>query len=116
MYPDAKIRYFASDMYLYVFSDTSYMNESKAQSTAGGHFFLRDKPDNNKPIKLNGAIHAICSILKLVAASAAEAKLGALFFNMQDIIKICCILSDLGHPQKAPTPLYYNNSTATVIV
>jgi hypothetical protein len=41
-------------------------------------------PRDGNPIKLNGAIHVQCTILKLVAASAAEAKLGAMFLNAQD--------------------------------
>ena len=36
-WPDAKIRYFASGMLLQLHSDASYMNESKAHSTAGGN-------------------------------------------------------------------------------
>jgi hypothetical protein len=38
-------------------------------------------PVNGDPIKLNGAIHITCTILKLVAALAAEAELGALSLN-----------------------------------
>jgi hypothetical protein len=35
-------------------------------------------------IKLNGAIHITCTILKLVAAFAAEAELDELFLNAQE--------------------------------
>jgi hypothetical protein len=76
-HPNAKIRYRASDMILNVHSDASYLSAPKARSRAGGYFFLGSVPVDGKPIKLNGAIHITSTILKLVAASAAEAELGA---------------------------------------
>ncbi len=78
-HPDAVVQYHASDMILNVRSDASYLSTPKAHSQAGGYFFLGSLPRDGDPIKLNGAIHISCTILKLVAASAAEAKLGALF-------------------------------------
>ncbi len=71
-------------MILNVQSDASYLSTPKACSRAGGYFFLGSLPRNGDPIKLNGAIHISCTILKLVAASAAEAELGALFLNAQE--------------------------------
>ena len=76
-HPDAKIRYFGSDMLLQLHSDASYLNEKHGNSTAGGHFFLGNQVYDDKPIFLNGAVHTLYSILKYVAASAAEAELGA---------------------------------------
>ena len=70
-------------MILNVHSDTFYMTASRAISRAGGHFFLGSIPKNNEPIILNGEIHSLCKVLKIVAASAAEAELGALFENTQ---------------------------------
>ena len=63
------------------------MNEAKAQSTAGGHFFLGNKISPNKRIFLNGAIHTLCKIIG-VAVSAAEAELGGLFLNAQEAVKL----------------------------
>jgi len=83
-HPDAIIRYRASDMILNVHSDASYLSAPKACSCAGGYIFLGSLPCDRDPIKLNGAIHVTCTILKLVAASAAEAELGALFLNAQE--------------------------------
>jgi hypothetical protein len=80
-HPDAVIQYHTSDMIFNVHSDASYLSTPKARSGAGGYFFLGSLPCNGDPIKLNRAIHIACTILKLVAASAAEAKLGALFLN-----------------------------------
>jgi hypothetical protein len=71
-HPDAIIWYRASDMILNVHSDASYLSAPKARSRAGGYFFLGSIPQDGDPTKLNGAIHFTCTILKLVAASAAE--------------------------------------------
>ena len=46
--------------------------------------FVGSVPKNDHPIKLNGNITLTCAILKLVAASAAEAERGALFLNIQE--------------------------------
>ena len=56
-----------------------------------------------------------CAILKLVAASAAEAELGALFLNAQEARIIRLTLTEMGHPQP-PTPVHVDNSTAVGIV
>jgi hypothetical protein len=54
-------------------------------------------PRNGDPIKLNGAFHTLCSILRFVVASAAEAELEALFLNCQEGIIFKTTLEDLGH-------------------
>ena len=72
-HPDAKIRYRASDMILQIHMDASYLSEPKAQSRAAGHYFLGWLPHNNQPIRLNGAIYTLCTVLKSVASTAAEA-------------------------------------------
>jgi hypothetical protein len=113
--PDAVIRYRASDMILNVHSDASFLSAPKARSRAGGYFFLGSLPCNGDPIKLNGAIHISCTILKLVATSAAEAKLGSLFLNSQEAKVFLLILAKLGHPQP-PTPIHIANTTIAGIV
>jgi hypothetical protein len=82
-HPDAIIWYRASDMILNVHCDASYLSAPRACSHAGGYFFLGSIPQDGDSIKLNGAMHITCTILKLVAASAAEAELGTLFLNAQ---------------------------------
>ena len=72
-HPDAKIRYYASEMILNVHLDVLYLSATNAQSRAAGVFFLGSLPCDGRPIKLNGAIHILCTMLKFVAASAAEA-------------------------------------------
>merc|ERR1712194_487746 len=63
----------------------------------------------------NGNIAITCALLKIVAASAAEAELGALFVNTKEARVIRLILSKLGHPQP-PTPIHIDNTTAVGIV
>ncbi len=80
-HPDAVVRFRASDMVLNIHSDASYLSEPNAHSRACGHVFMGAIPIDGKPIKLNGAFHTLCAILRFVVASAAEAELEALFLN-----------------------------------
>jgi hypothetical protein len=107
--------YPASDMILNVHSDALYLSAPRARSCAGGYFFLSSIPVNGDPIKLNSTIHITCTILKLVAASAAEAKLGALFLNAQEAKALWLTLNKLGHPH-LPTPIHIDNTTTIGIV
>ena len=68
-------------------------------------------PVANEPIKLNGAVHTLCKILKFIAASAAEAELGALFMNVKQGRIMRLTLEEMGHPQP-PTPISVDNSSA----
>jgi hypothetical protein len=114
-HPDAKIRYRASDMILNVHSDASYLSAPKSRSRAGGYFFLGSIPRDTEHIIINGAIHITFTVLKLVAALAAEAELGALFLNAQEAKVIRLVLEELGHPQP-PTPIHVDNTTTVGIV
>jgi hypothetical protein len=102
-------------MVLNVHSNASYLSAPRARSRAGDYFFLGSIPIDCDPIKLNGTIHITCTILKLVAASAAEAKLGALFLNAQEAKVLRLTLKKLGHPQP-PTPIHIDNTTTVGIV
>ena len=114
-HPDARIRYYASDMVLNVHSDASYLTAAGARSCAGGHFFLGSLPKDGSPIRLNGAILALSTILRCVAASASEAELGALFLNAQEAKIMRLTLEEMGHPQP-PIPIHCDNTTTVGIV
>ena len=114
-HPDAKICYRTSNMILNIHSDASYFSAPNACSHAGGYFFLGSIPHDDSPIIINGAIHITCTILKLVAAFAAEAELGALFLNAQEAKVLQFVLKELGHPQP-PIPIHINNTTTVGIV
>ncbi len=85
-------------MILNVHSDASYLSTPKAHSCAGGYFFLGSIPRDTEPIFINNTIHITCTILKLIAASTAEAELGALYMNAQEAKVIQLVLEELGHP------------------
>jgi hypothetical protein len=87
----------------------------KHSAKQGGYFFLGSLPQDGDPIRLNGSIQITCTILKLVAASAAEAELGVLFLNEQEAKIKQLILTELGHPQP-PTPIHINNTTTVCII
>jgi hypothetical protein len=83
-------------MVLAIHSDAGYLNESKARSQVGGHFFLSSNvqyPQNN------GAMLTIAQIIDAVMSSAAEAELGALFINAKEAVHMRRILQEMGHPQ-----------------
>jgi hypothetical protein len=86
-HPDAILRYTRSAMVLHIHSDASYLSAPEARNRAGGHHFLSSRPvdptkSHHQPTN-NGSIHAECSVLRNVMASAAEAGIGALYINSQ---------------------------------
>ena len=113
--PTAVVGYHASDIILNVHSDASCLSAGQGRSRAGRHSFLGSLPKEGTPIKLNGNIAITCAILKLVAASAAEAELGALFLNVQEARILRLILYEMGHPQPQ-TPVHVDNTTCVGIV
>jgi hypothetical protein len=78
-YPEAKLRYRASDMILHIYSDASYLTKPEARSRAGGHHYLGNLP--GQPSIINGPILNLSKVLKGVMSSAAEAEIGALYLN-----------------------------------
>ena len=114
-HPKAIIRFHTFDMILNIHSDASYCSAGRGHSQAGGYFFLGSIPVNGQQIKLNWNIHITFAILKLVAASTAEAELGALFLNAQEAKLLRVTLQELGHPQ-LPTQIHVDNTTAVGIV
>ena len=52
----------------------------------------------------------MCTVLKFVASSAAEAEVGALFLNIKQGRVLRLTLAEMGHPQP-PTPIHCDNAT-----
>lgn len=75
-HPDAAIRFYGSDMILYVHSDASYLSEPNARSRVGGYFYLGNKTEPPEKAKPNGPIHVESRIMKHVMAAASEAEVG----------------------------------------
>ena len=98
-------------MVLNIHSDASYLSEPRARSRLGGTYFMGSLPKDGKPIQINGPIQIHASICKFVVTSAAEAKLGALFYNIQEGTILRLSLEELGHSQP-PTPVHCDNITA----
>ena len=121
--PEATIRFIASDMVLWTDSDASYLSAPKARSRAAGYHYLSSRPaDPTRPPEptdplppTNGSVDVLCQIMREVLSSAAEAELGALFYNAKNACPIRVTLEELGHPQP-PTPLQTDNNTASGII
>ena len=112
-YPQAKIRYKASQMILHIDSDAAYLVLPGAKSRVAGYYYLSNlfNPRNVSNAIPNGAIHVECKALRHVVTSAAEAETAALFHNAKTAIDIRRTLEALNHPQP-PTPIKTDNSTA----
>jgi hypothetical protein len=88
-YPDAVVRYYSSDMILWIESDALYLSETKARPRAASYHYLSNKPPNpnqppaptNPSPPMNGAIIVPCKVMREVLSSASEAELAALFYN-----------------------------------
>jgi hypothetical protein len=71
-HPDAIVRYYSSDMIIWIESDASYLSETKARSRATGYHCLSSKPTNpNQPPAptdpsppMNGAIVVPCKVMR----------------------------------------------------
>jgi hypothetical protein len=109
---NAVLSYHTSNMVLAVHSDASYLSEPKAQSRAGGHFFLSS--DTTVPPN-NGAVLNIAHIIKNVMSSATEAELAGLYIMAREAVYIRIILEELGHKQP-PTPLQTDNAMADAVI
>ena len=116
-YPNARIRFYASDMVLYIDSDAAYLIAEKAKSRIAGCFYC----SNENPLRtklnppLNGPIHIECKLLRHVVTSAAEVETAGLFTNCQKAVEIKQMLHALGHPQQA-TLVKTDNMTAASFV
>ena len=110
-YPNAFIRYYASNMILHVDSDAAYNVMPKARSRIAGYYYLSGKPNTTQQNQFNGPLLIECKIIRHVVASAAEAEIGGLFHNAQTSIPIRVMLEALCHPQP-PTPIKTDNATA----
>ncbi len=62
-YPNAKIRYEKSNMILNIHCHASYLGAPKVKNHRTGHFFVGWLPQDKHPIKLNGHIHILTSLL-----------------------------------------------------
>ena len=109
-YATAFIRYYASDMVLFIDSDAAYLVEPRARSRVAGYFQL-----NSLPHFVNGALLIEYKTLRHVVKFSTEAETAGLFHNAQVAVPIRFMLEKFGHPQPA-TPLKTDNSKAIFFV
>ena len=113
-YPDAIIRYHASDMQLYIDSEAAYLVLPNARSRGAGRFYLSDNFTNmisTPHPKPKGPILIECTTLRNVMSSAAEAEVGIVHHNGKAAIPVGTALNEMRYPQ-GPTPIKtYNNTT-----
>ena len=107
-YPNDGILYRKSYMILASHADAGFLNESRARSRSGTHTFLSE---NEPKPKLNGPVLTIVQIIKTVMASAAEAKMAALFVTAKKIIPLRHTLIEMVWPQPQ-TLIQTDNSAA----
>ncbi len=111
-----KLRFYASDMMLYVDSDAAYLVAPKAKSRIAGYFYCSNASQSTPPTPpLNTPLHIECKVLQHIVTSAAEAETAGLFYNCQTAIHLKRMLEFLGHPQPA-TPVKINNGAAAQFV
>ena len=114
-YPDAFLRFYASDMVLHVESDAAYLVAPKARSRIAGYFHLSAHPNKTNNPTINAAIQVECKTLRHFVSSSAEAEVAGIFHNTTMALPMRHILESLEHPQP-PTPLKTDNATATGFV
>jgi hypothetical protein len=108
-YPDAIIRYHASDMILKTTVDAAYLVQPKARSRAAGHFHL----GWNDSERVNGALDVTCQTIRNVVSSAAEAETGGIYMGGKHAAPILTTLEEMGHKQPSNgSPIETDNSTA----
>ena len=95
-------------MTLFIQANASYLSRPKARSVAGGICYLSNK---DSPNYINGAIHAVSSVIPSVVASAAAAEYAALFILGQEGEYLRQVLANMGY-QQAPTLILCDNQCA----
>jgi hypothetical protein len=112
-YPNAIIRYYASDMILKITSDAAYLVQPKARSRAAVHYHLGWHRND----RTNGALDVLCQTIKNVVSSAAEAETGGIYLGGKHACPIRAMLHELGHAQpSAGSPFETDNNTAQGIL
>ena len=117
--PQAEIQYRASRMQLAIHYNTSYISVAQARSRSSGvHFISKVPPD---PDNLEDFVPAtnfilivVGKIMRNIMASAAEAKYGTIYVNVQSAVLIWTTLYEMGWKQ-GPTAIQVENSTAVGI-
>ena len=82
------LRYYASDMQLWVDSNAAYLVLPQARSRLAGYFYLGDDLTPTISQKPNGAVLVECKTICHVVSSSAEAEVAGVFHNAKQAIPI----------------------------
>jgi hypothetical protein len=108
-YPNAVIRFHASDMILKTTVDAAYLVLPNARSRAAAHYHLGWQDTD----RVNGAIDVLCKTIKNVVSSASEAETGGIYQGGRHACPILAMLKELGHQQPTTgSPIETDNRTA----
>ena len=114
-FPNVRIKFYASNILLYIDSNTPYLCERKAKSRVPGFHYFRYNTSSKLQSPMNHSITGECKLLRHVASFTADTVVGGIFLNTQTGIIIKRILSDLGHSQPL-FPLKIDNTTTASFV
>ena len=98
-------------MTFFIQADASYLSRPKVRFVAGGICYLGN---TGSPHHINGAIHAVSSIIPSVVASAAKTEYAALFILGQEGEYLRQVLANMGYRQE-PTLILCDNQCAVGI-
>ena len=116
-YPDAVLRFHASDMVLTMETDAAYLVLPQARSRAAAWFIFGNDPNTHERPMTNAPVHVMCNTIKNVMSSAAEAETGGIYMATQRACPIRTAIIELGHAQpETGTPCYTDNKTAQGIL
>ena len=113
-HPDAKVRFYATDMHLYLESDAAYLVLPRSCSRCAVYYYIGDRlqSSTNKPA-INGAVHGLCKTTPNVVSSAAEAETGGIYHCACEAVPMIDALIKMVHPQDPNGVLITtDNSTA----
>ena len=80
-YPNVTLRYHASNIQLYIDSNTAYLVASKTKSRITGYYYFKCAPDNHPLLTPNHPILVEYRCLHHVVSSVGEAEMAGLFHN-----------------------------------
>ena len=103
-------------MQLHVDTDAAFLVLPNAQSRIAGYFRLLYHSDSPNFKPDNGPVYILCKTLRSVVTSAAESETHGVFHNAKETIPMVYIITAIGHPQRQPTPIKSDNSTAVGFV
>ena len=110
-YSNTIVRYYASDMILFVDSDAAYLVLPKARSRIARYHYLSSMPPTpEQSPMLHAPILVVYRTLWHIVSLAAKVETAGVFTNAQIALPIQYILECLGHKQP-PTPIKSDNST-----